>query len=207
MCLCAHVRMAVWSSSSAWREACRPWAVQPHRWRWWQRLWHILQADWPLQHTPLSESCSPLPILFQERGHQFQVVPALCVAQEPIQGSWSSSSSGAAHTGRAHCPSPVGRWARASQWPEHHSVVLRNCWESALCLVHVTGGWSTRLGWEMLYLLFKKIIPSMQSAAWAGSKVIVHLSLPWASLRAHASFIFPAYSDWMCLFRWPEQPS
>lgn len=116
-----------------------PRAVQPHRWRGWQRLWHVLQADWPLQHTPLWEPCSPLPILFQERGQQFQVVPALCVAQEPIQGSWSSCSSGAAHAGRAHCPSPVGRQARASQWPEHHSVVLRaqkllrECFMSCTC--------------------------------------------------------------------------
>lgn len=77
-----------------------------------------------------------------------------------------------------------------------------------LCLVHVTEGWSQRLGQEMVCLLFKKMISSMHSAAWAGSKVIVPLSLLWVSLRAHASCFFPACSGWMlCFSGWPEQPS
>lgn len=193
VCRCVCVHMAVWSSRSAQGEAAGlPWApglAAPV----------LLQAHWPLQH-----SGNPGHVClgdFQRGGSSSRLLQLCVWHRSPprlLKQLWLI-----AHPGRAPSPS------RAPQWPEHHPrhSELRVCWERAFLSWICYRGVKQGAGMRNLCLLFREIISSAHSAAWAGRKVMVHLSLPWAPLRARASWVFPACSDWMCLFRWREQPS
>lgn len=154
-----------------------------------------------LASPALWQSWSRLPGWFPERGRSSRLLQLCVWHRSPprlLKQLWLC-----AHPGRAPSPS------RAPQWPEHHPrhSELRVCWERAFLSWTCYRGVKQGAGMRNLCLLFREIISSAHSAAWAGRKVMVHLSLPWAPLRARASRVFPACSDWMCLFRWPEQPS
>lgn len=179
-----------------------PWAVQPRRWR----------GGSACDRGPAGRLASPAhPTL----GNSLTSARVISREGTAVAGCCSCVCGTETHPGllrqlwlcgcthwHSQGPSPAGRATQASL------QCSQTAQRGLLCLVCVTEGWSKRLGWEMLYLLLKKIISSMHSAAWAGSKVTVHLSLPWASLRTRASCFFPACSDcMMCLPRWPEQPS
>lgn len=183
-CVCVHM-----CSSSARRGGLQdclhaPGSAVP-RMKGWQCLWQWSYRQVGLSNTLHSGNLVHIcPCDFQ-RGDSSSRLLQLCV--------W--------HRNPAKAPeAALALWAHTLAEPgsqccwQSSTSITPECSETAerglSCLVPVTEGWSKRLGWEMIYLLLKKIISSMHSAAWAGSKVIVHLSLPWASLRTQCQLLF-----------------